>query len=161
MANLIQQLKDNERPFGLMSEEMQEKAKAIGFPGNFRTYLWPNFGGIIANLEYGYSGQLTYCLRANYEDEPEIVERIIMPAEAGLVCLSSVVGVENLLISECVNDPDFVGFKFADGCWRTSPIYYQMPTMCNDQIHPNKTTDFAEMIVLHASHVLFRRKKQE
>ncbi len=71
MENLIQQLKDNEKPFGLMSTEMQEKAKAIGFPGNFRTYIWPNFGGIITNLEYGYSGHLTYRLRSDYEEASE------------------------------------------------------------------------------------------
>ncbi len=28
--NLIEQLKSNEKPFGLMSEEMQAKAKEIG-----------------------------------------------------------------------------------------------------------------------------------
>ncbi len=28
--NIIQQLKDNEKPFGLMSEEMQAKARELG-----------------------------------------------------------------------------------------------------------------------------------
>lgn len=73
MDNVIQQLKDNEKPFGLMSKEMQDKANAIGFHGNFRLYLHPGWGGIIDNPTYGHSWMITYRLRLDYEAKPEIV----------------------------------------------------------------------------------------
>ncbi len=81
MENLIQQLKDNERPFGLMSEEMQEKAKEIECY-NFLVY-WEN-GKTIRwfptdqYLSKGFMRDKAYRLRADYEDEPEKIEvRII------------------------------------------------------------------------------------
>ena len=86
MANIIQQLKDNEKPFGLMSKEMKAKAVSMGFHSNFRVYSGygdcGGFGNIIDSPKYGYNPKLTYRLRSDYAEEPEIEERLIMPAGA-------------------------------------------------------------------------------
>ena len=71
MKDVIQQLKDNEKPFSLMSKGMQAKAEEIGFHGNFRLYLGPGFGGIINNEDYGYSYHLTYQLKSDYQPQPD------------------------------------------------------------------------------------------
>ncbi len=157
MENIIQQLKDNEKPFGLMSVEMQEKARAIGIRRMFDFY--GHRGDWIPTCGDLFHENSTYRLRSDYAEEPEIEERLIMPAGAGLVCCSSVVGVENLLVSECVNDPDFIGFKFKDGTVAAMPIRYFIIgtkprgySISFDEIKANQ--DF-----MHATHVLFRRNK--
>jgi len=70
MENLIQQLKDNEKPFGLMSEEMQEKAKEMpwkhfqvwGYVGSEDKWIMPGSDT--------FRSHFTYRLRPDYEDEP-------------------------------------------------------------------------------------------
>ena len=76
MSNLIQQLKDNEKPFGLMSEEMQAAAKDISrvdFQCYMRHGVW-----LKCHIEPGeedtWTDGITYRLRSDYADEPEIVE---------------------------------------------------------------------------------------
>ena len=75
--DIIQQLKDNERPFGLMSKEMQEKAREIGKRTNFETYCGikskPPWLPIIGDSEE-FIEEFTYRLHPDYKEEPEIVE---------------------------------------------------------------------------------------
>ncbi len=94
MENIIQQLKDNKEPFGLMSAEMQEKAREIGAKSEYFGCLATNkeeecwAGGIRGRFVFG----LTYRLRPDYEDEPEIVEVRIIRGEGGF----SPVSVSNI-----------------------------------------------------------------
>ena len=74
MQNLIQQLKDNEKPFGLMGEEMQVKAAAMGLLDNFQLFVGPGWGGVFKATGCRFCTGKVYRLRADYEDEPEIVE---------------------------------------------------------------------------------------
>ena len=66
MSNVIKQLKDNEKPFGLMSAEMQEKAKAIGV-AEFEQYRW-NRGWVRCHQFFDDS---TIRLRAGYAEEQD------------------------------------------------------------------------------------------
>ena len=67
---LIEQLKNNEKPFGLMSEDMQEKAKEIneGFD------VWSNNRWVKCGTARDFSTMYTYRLRPGYEEEPKIIE---------------------------------------------------------------------------------------
>ncbi len=68
MENLIQQLKDNEKPFGLISEEMQEKAREIEC-GEFFEYYAGNTAWYQAQAG-AFATRTAYRLRPDYEDEP-------------------------------------------------------------------------------------------
>jgi len=72
---IIQALKDNEKPFGLMTAEMQEEAVVIGTdPANMKQFLWwnPNFGWK-ENTEVNFVRGHIYRLRHDYEaPEPEV-----------------------------------------------------------------------------------------
>ena len=76
---LIQALKENKYPFGLMTDEMQEKAKEIG-PGDFSMYIKDNTWvqcGDCNNFHTKIVTDKIYRLRSDYvspEDKPEVVE---------------------------------------------------------------------------------------
>ena len=68
MNDLIQALKKNEEPFGLMSEEMQAKAREIN--KGFEVCLqggWAECG-----ITGDFSAEMAYRLRADYAEEPEV-----------------------------------------------------------------------------------------
>ena len=76
---IIQQLKKNEKPFGLMSEEMQEKLKSI--PGKDIECLQTANGKLWTTCEQGIAwnsqantSTCTYRLRDDYKDELETIE---------------------------------------------------------------------------------------
>ena len=82
MSNVIQDLKENCKPFGLMTKEMQVKAREIGCKGNFEIYsgLKDDGGGgwgVVTSPDhplgsfYG-SSCTTYKLRPDFEETPEI-----------------------------------------------------------------------------------------
>jgi hypothetical protein len=109
--DLIEALKKNERPFGLMSQEMQAKAEGIGFCGNFRRFLGPtNWSGVISNPAHGHSYISTYRLRSDYQEQPEIVERKVDTNEFGFLCVNYD-GCE-LMLTEALDHPNAVGFKY-------------------------------------------------
>ena len=93
--SIIDDLKNNEKPFGLTSEGMQAKAKKIeidqfselGLGGNWLSL--PTLGG-----KEWYEGT-TYRLRPDYEEKPEIDDEVVK-------------------LSDAVNRPDFIGFKYTD-----------------------------------------------
>ena len=68
MENLIQQLKDNEKPFGLMSEEMQEQAILLS-RHEFQCYMAHGVW-LAGGDEIEFAAGCTYRLRPDYEDEP-------------------------------------------------------------------------------------------
>ncbi len=158
MDNLIQQLKDNEKPFGLMSEEMQVKAAAMGLLDNFQLFVGPGWGGVFKATGCRFCTGKVYRLRPDYEEEPEIVECEIR-------CNDSVGkfyfdGLNMCPLSQVFNQPDFIGFKFEDGTWydhRIKPV----SKGSSAPIHNIDTDDIisGRVEVIHATHILFRRPK--
>ena len=165
---IIEQLKKNEKPFGLMSEEMQEKAVELGFHGNFQLYSGygsdGGFGAIIDNPKYGYNRKLTYRLRPDYAEEPEIVECEIYVGESirpgfGLDVYDFGIDRE-LSIALIPNGYKRIGFKFEDGSVMGSPVKYSVPGMTSKGYYASYE-DLATNQALehHATYVLFRRSK--
>jgi len=138
--DLIQQLKENEKPFGLMSAEMQEKAREIGLSGNFE-----NWSG---NFIIGF----TYRLRPDYEEKPEIVECEIYEENTRLYFrLDGSVPSSDTSVEYAVSYPDFIGFKFEDGVILPYPVKYGDAQIQNIYGLRGGT-------IYHATHVLFRRQ---
>ena len=175
MENIIQLLKKNRYPFGIwpdpecygkeLGEAMQEKAREIGAKSEHFGCLatdkeeecWA--GGIRGRFVFG----LTYCLRADYEDEPEI-EECEITHEISKTCgrLGVVKPNRNRVpLSEVCNHPDFIGFKFEDGKIRSVSTVYGKPNITTTQFYEIDESDLGDCEVLHATHVLFRQKPKE
>ena len=157
MDNIIQQLKDNEKPFGLMSEAMQAKQSAMRHE-DFQVFR----GGEWMDYDTCFPGcnSFAYRLRANYEDEPKIVE--IRIYNEGNERYFEDEG-EPCQISTAINSKDFIGFRYENGMVRPDTIAY-LPGDNYEGIHHRteiKGLVSGEITVLHATHVLMRRKKQE
>ena len=165
MNNLIEQLKNNKYPFGLMSEEMQEKARQIG-QNRFWKYLMSEDGeqcGFMdAKSDFDEYKSLVYRLRPDYKDEPEIREMEISGNNSNCLCMYNDEGQNFGSIAKVHERADFIGFKFADGTVMGSPVKYSVPGITSHGYWASyedlKTSQARER---HAICVLFRRKKQE
>ena len=164
MDNVIQQLKDNEKPFGLMSAEMKRKMHSLDTK-YLQTYEIGEWLDLALPLgETQDVCQYTYRLRADYKEKPEIEEWPTFELDGDLRYKRNLAdrSDKGFCIDMASRNPDFIGFKFEDGRFTKWPIRYidtghtlltEITTMSSPW--PN----FVK--VLHATHVLFRRKKQE
>ena len=140
--NIIQQLKDNEKPFGLMSEEMQAKMDEIGIENFIHGKEW-----------------CVYVLRPDYAEEPEIVEcEIILNPESNIWGYKCPYSGDPINADYAHSCPGFrlTGFKFADGKIRSLPIMY---SKFGDVYYVATERHLGNYEVLHATAVLFRRQK--
>jgi len=160
MNDLIDQLKANEKSFGLMSPEMQAKAKAIGTK-DFQTFLgctegrWQDASG-------SWYFSRTYRLRSDYEEKPEIVECEIYEKNSVIpgayIKVYNFGNIKGLGLGQYPNGYERVGFKFEDGTVRPSPV---MPFLALGLGRWPYVSEFqsGEAKTFHATHVLFRRPK--
>lgn len=160
MENILQQLKDNEKPFGLMSEEMQENIVELGKP--WLELFSPENGGIWLAADTTnnmFCGTGTYRLRPDYAEEPEIVECVIHDTPLGNRVYTGD-GETEIGIQAAARRRNFIGFKFEDGSWHDQSI---KPVGPDGKLWSgNITVDdivSGRVKVLHATHVLFRRSK--
>ena len=158
--SIIDQLKANEKPFGLMSEEMQEKAREIGIRNfslfgencdcGFSWLAW------CAEEESAFSEPHTYRLVPDYAEEPEIVECEITEQRNGTLGYDRSDGITSCSLGSATSYPDFIGFKFEDNVISGYSIRYRHPSGTFVNISLANIGDYE---VLHATHVLFRRQK--
>ena len=158
MENIIQQLKDNEKPFGLMSEEMQEKASEIGRCANFKCLSGRTWASCTSKANI-FDYDRTYRLRPDYEDEPEIVECEIWADDGHLHFRHRLGGGLQHSIHQACDHPDFIGFKFEDGQIWNSPINYSFGGTAPGFRTTVEIIETNGCVVQHATHVLFRRNK--
>lgn len=150
--DIIKALKENEKPFGLMSEEMQVKAKEIGHV-KFKVFCsdddW-KFRG--PDDEFGTC--FTYRLRHDYEEKPEIVEYEVFEKDGHLNF--KLPNAEHSL-HQAVDDPDFIGFKYEGQYITPSPRLYLHKS---GQAHDRVSSGYmAEYKVLTPIAVLFQVTK--
>ncbi len=169
MTDIIKLLKDNRYPFGLwpapvcygkeLGKEMQEKAEEIGIHGNFRLYCGPHrdsWGGIIFADDAFFKTSETYRLRPEYADEPEIVECEIYENSNTTLCYDC---SGEWPITDAIQCPNFIGFRFLDGEVRSSSIRYG--GKFSNYYDGFFIKDIADRTVHHATHVLMRKNKQK
>jgi hypothetical protein len=162
--NIIKALKENEKPFGLMSEEMRREFKRIQGEGT-RNHLqfWNEDEWQIASSPT-WNGSRIYRLRPDYEEKPEIVEcEVMINSNGELACAYEGFNEDACCpLSDCVNDPDFIGFKYEDDRMDTPikrsacPRLYVVNGSTSETLG-SQSFDKAE--VLTPTHVLFRSTK--
>ena len=162
MTDLIQDLIKNERPFGLMSEEMQAKYGEIRRESkagvDFLIYSTSRTWLPISNLNVPNANS-TYRLRSDYEDKPGIVECKIEPDdEDGFLVYSD--PHENCMsqIHYAPMWPDFIGFKYEDGLITHAARMYKSKGNSYSCHAISKDDEFEDFEVLTPTHVLFRSK---
>ncbi len=78
IMNIIEALKQNEKAFGLMSAELQKAGTDLGWKElqlwRSNDWLYPGDCSICAGAFERIDFDLTYRLRPDYKEEPEIVE---------------------------------------------------------------------------------------
>lgn len=164
----IQALKDNEKPFGLMTAEMQEKAKEIGHEHfecyeNTKKHEW---GPLSQFNEYRFGQEYTYRLRADYSEEPEIVECEVRlnPPGRDYYCYDKGGNFSAQSLCKAVNDPDFIGFLYKDPRMACESKRSALPRLYlnikeRDTYCHIGSNAYDDMEVLTPTHVLFRKDK--
>ena len=155
----IQALKDNEKPFGLMSEELQEQAEKLReIKNKCSMEVYTEHGWVPwANLNT-MAGCATYRLRPDYEEEPEIERCEVLPQQyetepikfrgpAGPTCLH-----------KAPSRQGFIGYEYEDG------NVYPQPVMYNESggfhfITTLRDINGGKDISVRPTHVLLRRQK--
>jgi hypothetical protein len=154
--DLIKALKQNEKPYGLMSWEMQEGIS--GRRDNSDIEYYTDAGEWKPVNEHGIPAvcDATYRLRPDYEEKPEIVEMEVFMSETCLKYKAS----DNCQwsLSYAINKPDFIGFKYEDGNIYPQPVMYSE----NGGLHfISQIESFisGKDIANRPTHVLFQRSK--
>ena len=151
MSDLIQQLKDNEKPFGLMSEDMQEKAREIG-KGFFG---WWVAGAWTDCPVKQFRSEATYRLCPDYTEEQGIVEcEIRYNDSVGRFYFD---GLNMCPLSQVFNRRDFIGFKFEGWIWGRA--YKHKRTGLVAIMIPAEHLDDYDVVDMTQAKVLFRRQK--
>lgn len=158
--SIIEQLKANEKPFGLMSAEMKKKMHSLGTEylqvyqiGHWLDLKQP-LGRIQDMLRY------TYRLRPDYEEEPEIEEWPIFTKDDERRYKHHLADSNDpgTYIDLAPRNVNFIGFKLEDGGWYDAPI---KPTGPDGKLWSGNITvdDIVEgrVTIRQATHVLFRK----
>ncbi len=107
-----------------------------------------------------FEGCYTYRLRADYEDEPEIVEYPIFEFNGRLKYKQNLADGDDfgIDIDMAARNPDFIGFRFGDGkMYPISTVYkFKNKLITYYSIDIDRLDEYE---VLHATAVLFRRPK--
>ncbi len=152
--DIIKALKENEKPFGLMPEEMQAKAREMSADlQKFCTNGWVALQAPSApKMKFA-----TYRLRPDYE-ESEVVECEVKLYKGRLWWFNAD-GDPVLTINNAIDYPDFIGFKYeggtVSGSCRLRKDIYGMKFVATHHVDP---ADYGYE-VLTPTHVLFRRPK--
>jgi hypothetical protein len=112
---MIEVLKSNTTPFGLLSKEMQDFAKNIPFES---LLCYASGNNWIEKSEWYIVSYLTYRLKESYEDksqEPEYEERPVTLASEFYTC----VGVDLACV---LGRRNFAGYRYADGMVSAYPV---------------------------------------
>lgn len=160
MNELIKQLKENEKPFGRMSKEMQEKARGIG-KNNFELWLGGIWGDCVDDVgSDDWRTDLTYRLSPDYKEESEVVkfEIYIGNGPDGTKVLCYDLGKsKSWRIETAIKHPDFIGFLYEDGKVRPTARYYG--GKFSNLYSEFPIEDVGHMTILTPTHVLFKATK--
>jgi len=151
--DITKALKDNEKPFGLMSEEMQ--AKAMGIHKTEFVY-YDKEGWMPCTSDSQWCNDATYRLRPDYE-ESGVVELVVEEGDGRLFFTNK---EGSCILCDASKYVDFIGFKYESNMTDTVPRLYRTEA---DGVTKYKTgiltDEVDEWEVLTPTHVLFGRSK--
>ncbi len=119
--NIIEQLKQNEKPFGLMSREMQDKAEEIG-KEHFVWWQDTRWRGTAPTFSFSNN---VYRLKSSYTEKPKVIELEIKPQKGVLVIGSPSHGYALYTDAPALCPEDgcyFAGFKYSRDVTSFAPV---------------------------------------
>ena len=150
------QLQENTSAFGLMSEEMQAKARDINEEGNFQLWMADKW---VERVNRAFSPDYTYRLRPDYKEESEVVKCEVITKNGILGCKYRIGADQYLALSYACSDPDFIGFLYEDGTVASTPrIYQHEKYILGEELYLKYLEDGSGK-VLTPTHVLFKETK--
>lgn len=162
MSNVIQQLKENEKPFLYMGDTKEERAALqatawkIGYGTDFID-LEDDWGSHYNN-EHKFQNHLTYRLRPDYQEPAKRVECEVKEID-GILWWHNEIGIAMNPIDELVTRADFIGFKYSHGHVSASPRVYQFKNKSGITVPAFNATHLPDDIeVLTPTHVIFREQ---
>lgn len=153
---IIKRLQTNEKAYCKMDTDLRAAAMKIGKHDNFQA-LWAsgNWQGDLHGTTF--DKHLTYRLKADYEQESEIVECKIISNTGHLVWFCDRVNMW-IELGDSSSRPNFIGFKFEDGTVAGVSVLWKRNNLENRFISENIHAINADVTLLRrATHVLFRR----
>ena len=157
-SKIIHALKNNKYPFGLMTEEMQAKAREIGIrlislytrnvDGKYEFLHWS------ARQQSSFYENKVYQLPDHYAERSEIKKCTIRPDG---ICLVYDRVRKAIDIAFAASDPDFFGFEYEDGSVHPFARKYQYKDKTRGHLATLCTLESGETEVLIPTHVLFRK----
>ena len=166
MNDLIQALKDNEKPFGLMSEEMQAKAREVGYH-EFDCHL------VQANVKWtrvtsgvgAFEDIRTYRLRPGYQEEAEVEKCEVKLKDTVLQFTKKDKSHHWFGIHAAVNFPNFIGYLYekdedGDNVVSAIPRFYKFHGTLLERVSLCHIESRTAKVVTPIA-VLFRRQPHE
>ena len=143
--DLIEEMKKNERPFGLLTDDKKELLRNIEIEDCriFKSGGWTNCLNVVFNFENKY----TYCIRADYHPEPEIERCEVFKGENEFRYKRDRDAM-SLGIEIAVRIIDFIGYEYEGGRKGIHPRLF----------HPVAREDACEPAEI-PKYVLFRKSK--
>ena len=150
--NIIEQLKQNEKPFGLMSREMQDKAEEIG-KEHFVWWQDTRWRGTAPTFSFSNN---VYRLKSSYTEKPKVIELEIYKSGRGLWIQSN--DRPHLYTNAPALCPEpgyyFAGFKYSDGIVARNTTRWVAPNGCVMYCH---TQDLSSWTIDRPVAALFER----
>ena len=152
--DIIKALKENEKPFGLMSKEMQEKAKEIG-KTDFEYYK--SDCGWVGTTSIEWHNEVTYRLRPDYEETPDVVKCYLI-SDCDREVETFEYNGNTYDLHEASSLFNFIGFLYEDGYVRPVARCYKLGKGSNP-VYRMYEKNVGQYEVLTPTHVLFRGAK--
>ncbi len=168
MNDLIQALKDNEKAFGLMSEEMQAKAREIG-KGEFEKWGyggdWHGYAADGTAVRTPFDRNQTYRLRPDYQEEAEVEKCEVKLKDTVLQFTKKDKSHHWFGIHAAVNFPDFIGYLYekdedGDNVVSAIPRFYKFHGTLLERVSLCHIESRTAKVVTPIA-VLFRRQPHE
>lgn len=161
---IIQALKDNEKPLCAMSAEMRKYL--LGCKADDLEYLSSNsksdepiwLANRNTSIEIVDSPIDTYRLRPDYKDEPEVEKCETYVANNGLLSYLDPFVEHACFLSSAIDRPNFIGYQYDDEeVFGMARVYIGANGEPSLQLDANEITK-GKYKVLTPTHVLFRKE---
>lgn len=169
---IIQALKDNEKPFCLMSNEMRSTllkiTKGDGINDLRKMVIRPDYNagwGYVTLIDWNDSRnwEYTYRLRPDYTEEPEVVECEVVTQRFETEPIKFRGPSGPTCLHKAISHQDFIGFKYEGGCISPLPRIFKVEECGIAGLHwtmNEACLNEEKWEVLTPTHVLFRKEQK-
>ena len=155
---LLEQMKTNEKPFGLMSKELHGAFKSLPKDAKVRAYNVKGWSDYDGSSEWDYSCVgVAFQLHPDYQPDPEIVECEIYEANG---CWNYKYDLSIRSAHVAHNHTNFIGFRICDDIIPSFEPAYRHKVHNDGLVDRIPFDSVHEYEVVWPTHVLFRKESE-